>query len=128
MEITEDYVSFEVAKLLKEKGFDVECNTYFISDDEIAAIPIKRDFNNHGIYLSAPTLQMVMKWLREVHGLFISIGNDGIDYNWQIINVKDRTNKTYLTEPYAGYGTYEKAVEGAIKYCLTNYVKNGEGI
>lgn len=123
--ITEDFVSFETAALLKKKGFSEECNTYFISDNEIAAIPIKRDFNNHGIYLSAPTLQMVMKYMREVHGLFISIGNDGIDYNWQIINVKNRTDKkdpTYLTGSNAGYGTYEEAVEDAIKYCLTYYV------
>lgn len=72
MEVTEDYVSFEIAKLLKEKGFSEECITYFQSEDEIGAIPIKRDFNNHGIFLSAPTLGMAMKWLREVHGLFIS--------------------------------------------------------
>ena len=119
--ITEDYVSFEIAGLLKEKGFDVECNTYFISDSEICAIPIKRDFNNNGIYLSAPTHQMVMKWLREVHGLFISIGNDDLGYNWQIMDVKNRTDNcdpTCLTESYAGYGSYEDAVEAALKYSL----------
>ena len=27
--ITEDYVSFETAKLLKEKGFDSECHSYY---------------------------------------------------------------------------------------------------
>ncbi len=27
--ITEDYVSFETAKLLKEKGFDDECQKYY---------------------------------------------------------------------------------------------------
>ena len=122
--ITEDYVPFETARLLKEKGFNEECKTYFISDNEIALIPIKRDFNNHGIYLSAPTLQMAMKWLREVHGLFISIGNDDLDYNWQIIDVKNRTDNldpTCLTESYAGYVTYEDAIEAAIKYCLTQF-------
>lgn len=30
--ITEDYVSFEVAKLLKEKGFDVKCRWVWILD------------------------------------------------------------------------------------------------
>lgn len=119
--ITEDYVSFGIAALLKKKGFSEECNTYFISDDEIAAIPVKRDFNNHGIFLSAPTLQLAMKWLREVHGLFISIGNDDLNYNWQIIDVKNRTDNldpTYLTESHAGYETYEEAAEAALKYSL----------
>jgi hypothetical protein len=27
--ITEDYVSFETAKLLKEKGFDATCKKYY---------------------------------------------------------------------------------------------------
>ena len=30
--ITEDYVSYEVAKLLKEKGFDEPCYTCYIDD------------------------------------------------------------------------------------------------
>ena len=29
--ITEDYCSFEVAKLLKENGFDVPCNHYYFN-------------------------------------------------------------------------------------------------
>jgi hypothetical protein len=29
MEVKERYCSYEVAKLLKEKGFDVWCNTYY---------------------------------------------------------------------------------------------------
>lgn len=32
--ITEDYISFEVAKLLKEKGFDAECD-YLYADGEL---------------------------------------------------------------------------------------------
>ena len=32
MEITEDYVSFETAKLLKENGFDVACGSMYIPD------------------------------------------------------------------------------------------------
>lgn len=125
MEITEDYVSFEIAKLLKEKGFDIRCNTYYISDNEIAALSITRDFNNHGIYLSAPTHQMAMKWLREVHGLFISIGNDDLGYNWQIMNVdirSDNGDPTYLTDSYAGYKSYEDTVEAALKYSLSEKI------
>ena len=36
--ITEDYVSFETAKLLKEKGFNESCYTYYDDiDDSIRA-------------------------------------------------------------------------------------------
>lgn len=70
--IEEAYVSFETAKLLKEKGFNEGCTSYFISDNEIALISNRRDFNNHGVYLSAPTQQMAMRWLREIFKLYIS--------------------------------------------------------
>ena len=72
-QITEDYVSFETAKLLKEKGFDEPCwNYYYDSKLEHYFRPVK---NNEWPLnrVSAPTHQMVLKWLREVHGIFISI-------------------------------------------------------
>jgi hypothetical protein len=124
--ITEDYVSFETAKLLKEKRFNEWCNSYFISDNEIALISNRRDFNNHGVYLSAPTQQMTMKWLREVHNIFIVIEPHMYDY----INEK---NSSYVASLWQGDNyyeniiskdcpTYEETVEAAIKYCLENLI------
>lgn len=147
MEITEDYVSFKIAKLLKEKGFDVRCNTYYISDNEIAALPITRDFNNQGIYLSAPTLQTAMKWLREEKNLYIYIepvelclsegkiltDNEDIrsatelelqlGFRYNIINSNNYSEDDVLSGSYIGdFIKYEDAVEAAIMYCLTHYV------
>ena len=66
--ITEDYVSFEIAKLLKEKGFDEYCGYY----DKTGEYWDYKTFNHKGDeYISAPTLQMAMKWLRKVHNLSI---------------------------------------------------------
>ena len=47
--ITEDYISFGVAKLLKEKGFNERTNMPHIDDYQRLACYI-------------PTLQMAMKW------------------------------------------------------------------
>lgn len=116
--ISEDYVSFETARLLKKKGFSEECNTYFISDNEIALIPIQRDFNNNGIYLSAPTLQMAMKWLRK-HNLFVWIGKDSMGY-W--FRIQDDTTLTGLSNVICGHTSYEEAACKAIKLCLTDYL------
>ena len=115
MAITEDYVSFETAKLLKKKGFDEKCNSYFISNNEIALIANKRNFNKHGIYLSAPTLQRAMKWLREVHDIKIMIRPyaDGT-YGYEILN----------GFWYVNFDSYEDACEAAIKYCLENLIQN----
>ena len=78
--ITEDYVSFKTAKLLKEKGFDSTCECFY--DTEHNDIYIVNGWTNTSnsqleerefLCYSAPTLQMAMKWLREVHKIHISV-------------------------------------------------------
>ena len=116
--ITEDYCSFEVAKLLKEKGFDWECEHVIWegADD---------NYENYDKAIPNPTLQMAMKWLREVHGTFIAINNDDLDFNWQcydLINRDSTLDPKILSDSYAGYKTYEEAVEAACIYALKNLI------
>lgn len=129
--ITEDYVSSEMAKLLKEKGFDEPCYGSYSYRGGNVVVRASKLSNTDLCYhpdisgISAPTIQMVMKWLREVHGLFISIGNDDLDYNWQIFDIKNRTkdlDPTCLTDSHGGYRKYELACTLAIKYCLENII------
>lgn len=68
---------------------------------------------------------MAMKWLREVHGIFIAINNDDLDFNWQcydLINRGSTLDPKILSESYAGYKTYKEAVEASIKYALENLI------
>ncbi len=128
--ITEDYVGFEVAKLLKEKRFDENCTKVYINKelrDVITKESIKECTNcfNHYLYpgdATAPTLQMAFKWLREVHNLYINIfvtWKDKIPhYQWSIDNLI--TQDTIYDTPCLE--KYEEAVEAAIKYCLTNLI------
>ncbi len=54
--ITEDYVSFEVAKLLKEKGFDIPVWTRYEDNGEVI-FGDKYNWNNSPMgQTSAPTL------------------------------------------------------------------------
>ena len=75
--ITEAYVDFRTARLLKEKGFDEGCRSYFRFKDEhnewrnCAVIITSKDLAEDE--LLRPTQQMAMKWLREVHKLLISV-------------------------------------------------------
>ena len=129
--ITEDYVSFETAKLLKEKGFDEPCNSFYEYKKKLYIHDMDKYFpngmknsdhdkeNNKGI--SAPTLQMAMKWLREVHNIDIfpwKIGK-GI-YSCAIFNSNTgqdlSSNKDFPSEKY------EVTCEAAIKYCLENLI------
>ena len=129
--IQEDYISFETAKLLKEKGFDEATIGYY---NTISEIPEKIKFFDSPISIydsdgligciQAPTLQMAMKWLREVHSIDISIDirfwtdDEGVD-------VKSWRYTVYRTDEIEDFGqsdTYEDACEEAIKYCLENLV------
>ncbi len=108
--IKEDYVSFETAKLLKEKGFNWNCESkrFYPEPDYDQESP-------NGVY--APTIQMAMKWLREVHNLHIVVfyyDNSAFPYIWYIFaHNGDKPHKA---------NSYEEACEDAIKYCLENLI------
>ena len=127
--ITEDYVSFEVAKLLKEKGFDWNTDKQFNSDKIVGDYNITDRSRYPERYLDAPALQMAMKWLREVHHLHCNIGYDNVNWYWDVQTVcKPVTEETSpkilpaIATIGFTYNTYEEACEAAIKYCLENLI------
>lgn len=121
--ITEDYVSFGTAKLLKEKGFDEKCYVNYSSNGSTQHF----NYQTPSDGVPCPTLQMALKWLREVHNLFIVIDRhyfvldrishiaSGFKYSIEI-----KTINTVYT--HNGYKSYEQACEVAIKYCLKNLI------
>ena len=122
--ITEDYVSFETAKLLKEKGFDDEyTNAFYNKSGNLYVIDLLSDFSEHpdnDTDIAASTLYVAMKWLREVHNLNIGILFDHLrdfktHWNYYIEGIK-------LGRESMFFHTYEKACEAAIKYCLENLI------
>ena len=60
MNITEDYVSFEVAKLLKEKGFDEKCLRWYVANEPQEGLVV-RGFGENQFYVNAPTHKMATK-------------------------------------------------------------------
>ena len=131
--ITEDYVGFETAKLLKEKGFDEDIDLWYDENGEMFSrhkYDISSDWRvkaQQKVYLS-PTLQMAMKWLRETHNYDISICLDSYvepfrnDYYIVIRRRKDKyENISPCDQIY--FKTYEEACEAAIKYCLENLIE-----
>lgn len=70
----EDYVSFEVAKLLKEKGFDKPCNGWYGRNGTMF-YDIYRENHNSSFpddaRMSMPTLYEAQKWLREKHNIHL---------------------------------------------------------
>ena len=140
---TEDYVSFETAKLLKEKGFDeVTYRAYFetIREHELS-FDVGRNNSQwekinkeNGIFnCSAPTLQTAMKWLRKEHNQIIipdvrvedpisGIINCYVVGIWYIPKNNGGALCFISPTPENGYSTYEEACEAGIKYCLENLI------
>lgn len=117
---TEDYVSYETAKLLKEKGFDIECDYLYVNGNIVRAQGFGYNWNkgetiftDYKNECSAPTLQIAMKWLREKHKITI-----GIVFKGDRIYYEIHQNNEFVF----GVDTpksYEKVCDEAIKYCLT---------
>jgi hypothetical protein len=132
--IEENYVSFETAKLLKEKGFNWPCLHYW--QEEISEFCIQKrilkwsngEYQNMEIAspyrFSAPTLQMAIKWLRKNHQIFIRPNISflyPIRYYCEIFCYGDnlKTQQDVTTE---NFESPEEACEAAIKYCLENLI------
>ena len=138
--ITEDYVSFETAKLLKEKGFDEATNRYYNAQyDQIRTVSDTfmwhwndEKFMKHVMMEGAvaiPTIQMIMKWLREVYNLVIEPYRTACGYLYTISSIPYGSTKYDNSEAYNGddeasgqWTTWEKACEDGIKYCLENLI------
>lgn len=123
---TEDYVSFETAKLLKEKGFNWNTDKQFNSDKIVADYDITDRSRHPERYLDAPTLAMVMKWLREVHHIFIDIDYDSHEFGDKpyFTLMTNMDTCSYYSEKNLplNRATYEEMAEAAIKYCLENLI------
>ena len=138
--ITEDYVSFETAKLLKEKGFDEPTGFVYSENGELMKLSDfgvryllnsecddyphwQFPFEGVASIVSAPTIQMAMKWLREEHSIAINIGWGEVfedKYRWWCIILNCKNGDILRESEY--YKTYEEACESAIKYCLENLI------
>jgi hypothetical protein len=130
--ITEDYVSFETAKLLKEKGFNERIISYYTESGLEGYMLGMRTTNNSQLesyFYARPTLQMAMKWLRKIHKIHISVeigfDVDNHQYYFFVPSVCRFSDKSGEYENPFGekeFNTYEEACEAAIKYCLENLI------
>lgn len=125
----EYYVSLEVAKLLKEAGFDwltrysYDLYLYSTEGEKRVIDGFASTFcNEHNVLASMPTLEVAQRWLREVK-------------NYEIfVVVKFLADKEYIARVetnISGYSTdiykfYEEAQEAGIKKALEIILDKGE--
>lgn len=124
--IKESYVSFETAKMLKEAGFDVPCESYY---SWFKGMPIKGYCNgkvNHNrdksedADISRPTQALAARWLREVHHYAVCVWYSAEHEKW-FCAYGDLDNMMFDEEYSISdfiYDRYEQALEAGLQLAL----------
>lgn len=128
MKIEPKYVTFEQAKWLKENGFDEgcdwaydKCRILYRSKKKLC----KNIFNNSlSNQFSAPEQWMVVEWFRIKYKIWIQISaevyENGINYLWQYIKLKDVSISYGLYGDNGEYNTPQAAYSAVFNYILKN--------
>jgi hypothetical protein len=135
------FVPYEIAKQLKEKGFNEQClstytwngikttyDTLTCISENPQTIKERLNKNNDKYTCSAPMWQQVVDWLREEKNIQINIVWNKFypvaPYEWEV-------RPTWRDEPVRPYGmggrqsTYYKSLERAINQALQFIIENG---
>ena len=128
----EDYVIFEIAKKLKEKGFDYPCIAHYDINKELKVVIREPIFWHSDVlsYIDAPTISQVLKWLRDVHYLHFEVVGAAYGYN---LIISDTPNKGGTDRYYShakddgpndggAWDEYEDCVMYGIEYVLDNLI------
>lgn len=131
--MNEDFVPFEIAKKLKEKGFPqhITDEAYIVDnygEDECdigdrLPIPLIPDYTDD---VAAPTISQVLKWLRKEHQIHIFVDITSVGWYPKVsIKVKlDETRYWFSKAPFESdfFDTYEQAALAGIEYVIDNLI------
>lgn len=134
--IQDQICTYEVAKLAKEKGFNVPTITVKVEkikgtekeiwDEEECRYITQWETRS----LRIPTQSLLQRWLQEEKNLYISIIAHAklkrVYYEWEVRYISalgnmNKSSSVMSIETYR-YNTYELALEDALKYALENLV------
>ena len=116
--MNKDYVSLEVAKLLKEKGFDWFCNNnqYLVIERVLDSLnPLELKF------YPRPRLFIAQEWLRKEKGIYVLV-EPVVGGKWTVsfcdLNVSaeesDWIARELHKDGYPIYNTFEEALQAGI--------------
>ena len=114
--IQESYCSFEVSKLLKEKGFNCYTNTWHQRGNGIVGDVVGKSdrYNSKGeAYTSCPTHALAIEWIRVNFGIWIYSNQTSLG-NW-IGHMNSLETKLY-------YNTPQEAESEALWYVLKKLI------
>ena len=134
----EELISFETAKLAKEKGFGVKTKKSFMGRKEYSAYNLRKgedrvfekleprlissdcEDNNNYIVCYAPTQSLLQRWLREKHNIFLNLYFESILHyhyvnivRWNEIGIRVKNKINHFE-----FNSYEEALEIGLQKAL----------
>lgn len=143
----EDFVSYELAVKLKEKGFSEKC-LYHYSDNKLVSNTCKSDNDNittedllmscnylvsqfdtvgsNVVVSDAPTIPQVLKWLREEKKIYVALdffrfnGNTELWWTYSVRYIEDDSTENILES--CKRESWEQAALAGIEYVIDNLI------
>ena len=124
--MTEELVTLETAKLLKEKGFKEDVSVFYelVCEEGSYEYELFESYDaqnyNASVYsFSAPTQYIAQKWLRETKNLHIEISYMYENYwIYDILTIPNHDLVWLSDRPIIHYKSYEEALEAGIQEAL----------
>ncbi len=126
--MTEELVTLETAKMLKEKGFNWKCEHTISCDNIIRRYDIPQsmscctEIDNEPVEFLCPVLYVAQKWLRETKNIHICVYNCACGYGYEISKADNGTHMA--SSVYKGtndgeeWDSYEEALEAGLQEAL----------
>lgn len=126
--MTEELVTLETAKLLKDKGFNWKCehlidrNKVITKYDLPQSMSCCTEIDNESVEFLCPVLYIAQKWLRKTKNLHIEIYRNTCGYGYAIVKADSCTwmedDNTKGPNDGGKWDTYEEALEAGIQKAL----------
>ena len=118
----ENFVSFEIAKLLKEKGFRSKSEGLYDGSGELLYYTHSNNEMQRFRY-EAPTVAVVVMWLYEKHRIWIAVNMDLVGrWYYDAYIIKDGLPNHNTYKKIDRFNSPTEAYEAAIEYILNNLI------
>ena len=120
--IKERYVNFEVASLLRDKGFNEPCRGVY--EEKVLRINTLCDWLNSDFseYVAAPTQQTACNWIEENHKIHIVVRFvSKLGYVASVCDISNPDSTLYMLNT-EGYSNIESVYNEALKCILTTMI------